>query len=311
MSDQMAHDPCRRWQRRCAQGTGGSLAQQEETANSRPAARAPMRSRRAILIASALALALAGCSVPNSMHVTQGISPRLIDTDVRFRTTYYFRTFDYCWATSVDGSKYRQVIPETDVLYRYVMTGKAPALTNKVQFEAAVVDAAQLDPFGANLGLYNTKANEGAAGVAANADPAPKVESTTQTVEVDSTTGAVKTTTTETGDTCLGSLPARRGFMIMGPEGMVPFDQTKRLVLAMSSSAEPLVATLQEYAGRVIAANSGGAGQLVALVNEGSRARAAQEALAGVDTGAGNGATVDSVAQAALDAFTPQSETDR
>ncbi len=86
------------------------------------------------------------------MHVTEGISPKHVDTNVRFRTTYYFRVFDYCWQANpdLDGKKYRQIIPETDTMYRYRMTGKASALGSRIKFESGTLDASAIDPFGSD-----------------------------------------------------------------------------------------------------------------------------------------------------------------
>jgi hypothetical protein len=47
-----------------------------------------------------------------------------------------------------------------------------------------------------------------------------------------------------------------RGFQILGPEGWREFDTKERLVLAMSSSAAPLVSTLKELSGRILNASA-------------------------------------------------------
>jgi hypothetical protein len=113
-------------------------------------------------LAAGLFLLCAACTVPEHMHVTEGAAPQHVDTDVRFRVNYYFRVFDYCWSAdsvlalqSTDkkstGAAYRQIIPETDTLYRYRMTGKSSALFNKVKFESGTLKKEQIDPFGTDV----------------------------------------------------------------------------------------------------------------------------------------------------------------
>ena len=43
------------------------------------------------------------------------------------------------------------VLPETDTLYRFRMTGKASSLFSKVLFESGTLQAAEIDPFGATI----------------------------------------------------------------------------------------------------------------------------------------------------------------
>ncbi|MFQ3667154.1 MAG: hypothetical protein SNJ79_14180, partial [Sphingomonadaceae bacterium] len=76
-----------------------------------------------------------------------------MDTDVRFRTIYYFRTFDLCWsndAATPNGS-YRRIVPGTDTVYRFRMTGKAPSGLSTLRFESGVLPAAAIDPFGTSV----------------------------------------------------------------------------------------------------------------------------------------------------------------
>ena len=89
-------------------------------------------------------LILTNCSVPNHMHLERGLSPEHSDMNVRFRSTYYFRTFDYCWngnARFGSTERYRDIVPQTDTIYRFRMTGKAKTLTNKVKFESGILPA--------------------------------------------------------------------------------------------------------------------------------------------------------------------------
>jgi hypothetical protein len=82
------------------------------------------------------------------MQVDTGLHPKNQDKDVRFRTTYYFRVFDYCAADSDGGIKTPFAI---DSLYRFRMTGKANSLTTRVNFESGTLTAGQIDPFGATV----------------------------------------------------------------------------------------------------------------------------------------------------------------
>ena len=107
---------------------------------------------------------LVGCTVPPHMQVRSGTDPDKQDDNVRFRTTYYFRVFDYCEgdrqrpdytnphvrsASSQAPTRNRRV--EIDSLYRFRMTGKANALSNKVHFESGTLKAWQIDPFGNSI----------------------------------------------------------------------------------------------------------------------------------------------------------------
>jgi hypothetical protein len=132
------------------------------TLRGRPRRRAGVLS----VVSGVAALALAGCNVPSSMHVTRGVEPRYEDDDVRFRTTYYFRVFDLCeeatpgastFGVPNDGTKVfadargRPLRMLKDSLYRFRMTGKSASLFNKVHFESGTLKAHQIDPFGANV----------------------------------------------------------------------------------------------------------------------------------------------------------------
>lgn len=91
---------------------------------------------------------VSGCAVPRHTHVTQGVDPRLSETDVRFPTSCYFRTFDYCGnrdaAASCGGSgpvmSYRNIVPSTDTVYRFRMTGKAPGQAREVEWSLIMAD---------------------------------------------------------------------------------------------------------------------------------------------------------------------------
>ncbi len=109
-------------------------------------------------------LTLGACDVPQSMHVTAGMEPRVEDDSVRFRTTYYFRVFDVCEtpqpttngtsANSALGGPQQQLAK--DSIYRFRMTGKASSLFSKVHFESGTLKSYQIDPFGADVAFDNT-----------------------------------------------------------------------------------------------------------------------------------------------------------
>lgn len=61
---------------------------------------------------------------------------------------------------------------------------------------------------------------------------------------------------------------SRRGFQILGPEGWRTFNQDERLLLAMSSSARPLISTMQEMSGRVLNSQPIEAEMLLPMVRE-------------------------------------------
>ena len=91
---------------------------------------------------------LAGCT-PSTMKVREGGDPRYVDDKVLFRTTYYFRAFDYC--EEVDGASTLRTKIQSDSLYRFRMTGKGYSLYNQVRFESGTLYAYQIDPFGASV----------------------------------------------------------------------------------------------------------------------------------------------------------------
>ncbi len=105
---------------------------------------------------------VAGCGVPSHMQVRLADDPDNVDKEVRFRTTYYFRVFDQC--EQLQSSQlnretggdpvFNPATKETgivnDWLYRFRMTGKSSA-ANLIHFESGTLQAAQIDPFGANV----------------------------------------------------------------------------------------------------------------------------------------------------------------
>jgi hypothetical protein len=62
-----------------------------------PWTRQMWKSRVLTAILLGVAILMGGCpTVPKHMRVDTGLHPKGQDRDVRFRTTYYFRVFDYC-----------------------------------------------------------------------------------------------------------------------------------------------------------------------------------------------------------------------
>lgn len=115
-------------------------------------------------------LLLSGCSslgdVSSNMRVDTGLEPWNIDSNVRFRATYYFRVLTGCRIDTMDaqdraqdGSPFAkrvkgEFVPLNDSLYRFRMTGQAAALFNRVHFESGVLRKEQIDPFGSSV-RYN------------------------------------------------------------------------------------------------------------------------------------------------------------
>src|SRR5262249_43505185 len=71
--------------------------------------------------------------------------PKYQDQYVRFRTTYYFRVYDYCR----DPNDNQHII--SDGLYRFRMTGKAHPLTTSVRFESGTLPKSVIEPFGSTI----------------------------------------------------------------------------------------------------------------------------------------------------------------
>lgn len=338
----------------------------------------------------AVVLMLGACFPrPDSMQVREGADPFHQDEDVTFRTTYYFRSFDYCenYHQQHETKDYRQVIPDSDTLYRFVMTGKASTLLNTIHFESGTLKSFEIDPFGANvafdqetgrfhfqsqqsleaeisrnqrIGGYkraidelkrllasdevkeNSKLKtrlenilaatvenytreitgvnvgevsgeniinvdvEGTAADTSATPPTPETLKIITTAEISEEDNFEKSSsgdwekkdkTKKNGDDkrlgpqldakgnldCpVNSAPARRGFQIMGPEGWRTFDQDERLIMAMSTSAAPLIGTLKELSGRVLNANSSDAALSQPILEERLKISHAHRTLDGV-----------------------------
>ena len=110
------------------------------------------RTSRVFVISIVATALLAGCARPPSATVREGADPFNVDKDVVFRTTYYFRVFDYCVARRLKKGQFdKVVVPLTDSLYRFRMTGKANSLLSNVKFESGTLMAWEIEPFGAKV----------------------------------------------------------------------------------------------------------------------------------------------------------------
>ena len=308
-----------------------------------------------------LCLLLAGCGVPPAYQLRSGLDPKNSDTDVRFRTTYYFRTFDYCQnkaryqrvldaGSGKDSNHYDNIIPGSDVLYRYRMTGQAHSLTTNVKFESGTLAKEQIDPFGTDviydgdlggfrvrsyqeaqaeathkkaMDDYNRLAVEyqrlaklkkdgvvdaagidplltklrgamerqldefaggggtPASGTVAAAPAAAPAAATKGTAAKVSSAGPADQGQTLTACELNGTV--RRGFQILGPEGWRTFNQDERLLLAMYTDGEPLIASLQEYSGRILNSRPNTAEAVLPLVRENLEIVETQRVLDHVD----------------------------
>jgi hypothetical protein len=139
----------------------------ERIGQAQPQARA-LASSSTMLMALGVVAALGGCGLPAHMELVKGVEPANEDTDVRFRTTYYFRVFDVCDKQGIGEAATQQASlfpPERpsgqlrvlkDSIYRFRMTGKASSLFSKVNFESGTLASYQIDPFGANVAFDQT-----------------------------------------------------------------------------------------------------------------------------------------------------------
>jgi len=70
---------------------------------------------------------------------------------------------------------------------------------------------------------------------------------------------------------CPADAPVQRGFQVLGPEGWRTFNQDERLLVAMSSSAAPIVSTLKDLSGRVLNARDNPEAELLPIAIEQKR----------------------------------------
>ena len=70
------------------------------------------------------------------------------------------------------------------------------------------------------------------------------------------------------GSICPQRTELRRGFQLMGPEGVATFNQDQRLIMAMTSSGKPLISALKELSGRMLAEHGSPGDVVLPLVRE-------------------------------------------
>lgn len=120
-----------------------------------------------IFINLCLLVVICACSRPDSMLVRKGQTPQQIDKDVVFRTTYYFRIFDYCVLSKRVKDRYpykrdfdtdgelkkdpRTYTVLNDAMYRFTMSGKASTLASTIHFESGTLKSYEIDPLGSNI----------------------------------------------------------------------------------------------------------------------------------------------------------------
>ena len=151
--------------------------------------------------------ALSACETPNAMSVRAGLDPKYVDDHVRFRARYYYTVIQHC---DQDGNALDKG-EKTITLYRYTLTGKAPSLFTEVKFEAGLMPTQIVEKFGSKLKDYPENNN---IQPPKHGNPKPK------------------------GKYCYDEV------FISGPEGTIHDDDTKTLVLSMTTSARPLIQSL-------------------------------------------------------------------
>ena len=250
------------------------------------------------------------------MRVRDGTDPRFQDDKVRFRTTYYFRVFDVCRGLNGNMAKGP---PQHDSLYRFRMTGKASSLFTQVRFESGILHKTEIDPFGASvifddkLGRHRFVSREETDAAARHNERYDEIQRRTDLLEdlkkrnghqedgpfsgliekvikgiekqianldaptVDAPSNQDDSDPPNSG--CPEGTERRRGFQIMGPEGVATFNQDQRLILAMSSSGKPLIGALKELSGRMLAEHGSGNDRLLPLVQESLAALRAERVL--------------------------------
>lgn len=254
---------------------------------------APLGALARVICAVTVSTLAAGCAdLPKSMRVGDGGAPKHVDDDVRFRTTYFFRVFDYCY----DVKAAQKSMPVADSLYRFVMTGKANPYSTSVKFESGTLTAAQIDPFGATVeadektGAIRYVSQREAQARAARKETTSSIDALIELrgrlrqlekddpKSIDGTviaaldaqikaaiTGGLGIGRIEYDETRLhqaGKLPDQdlcppgtqidRGFQIMGPQGVRTFNQDERLLMAMSTQATGVLDSLSQVSGRLL-----------------------------------------------------------
>lgn len=104
------------------------------------------------------AVFVGGCSTQQYEYATHNL-PDNINENVRFKNFYYFRVVDYCKPVSINAVHTNPSLNEVkekvlilnDNLYRFTLTGKANKYLSNAKFEAGIVKASVIDPFGSDV----------------------------------------------------------------------------------------------------------------------------------------------------------------
>lgn len=241
----------------------------------------------------AITACLSGCAVPGHMRVTEGVSPENVDKDVRYRATYYFRVIDSCHdpytgkSTQPEAdSLYRFVM--TGKANAYANRVRFESGTLKASQIDPFGATVELDKDSGRYRFVSEKEVQADATRKASAkeldewierrkklsalvEDADAVEKTTLLSAIRNIDGNISTLASaglnpdlssfavspdDTAVDCPAGSQARRGFQIMGPQGIKTYNQDERLLLAMTSDARPLMAALSESSGRFLKAEN-------------------------------------------------------
>ncbi|MBI1765339.1 MAG: hypothetical protein HYR56_28320 [Acidobacteria bacterium] len=104
------------------------------------------------------------------------------------------------------------------------------------------------------------------------------VQMTKATLDRGAVSALVDTATASSEDCPRGSTK-KRGFQVLGPEGVRTFNQDERLVMAMSSDAKPLISVLKDLSSRVLDQKANASDQLLPIATERLHISEAQRAL--------------------------------
>ena len=228
-----------------------------------------------------------GCGMPPEFQIRKGQNPEYQDDQVRFRTTYYFRVFDQCLPKDLSETA---VKPRIDSIFRFTLTGKANALFGKVHFESGTLRASQIDPYGTRLESAEEIqsgekccANQVAAAEKPTVNPPKAAQPNGSPAKPDEISNQSAALPGHQDKICDDSTASRQGFQLWGPQGWRNFDPDERLIMAMSASAEPLIAQLEETARLQASARSSGFEVDVLLSQQDNRNRAARLAFRSCD----------------------------
>ena len=103
------------------------------------------------------------------------------------------------------------------------------------------------------------------------------------------------------GSSCPEGTELRRGFQLMGPEGVATFNQDQRLIMAMTSSGKPLIGALKELSGRMLAEHGSPGDVVLPLVREDLATVRAERALDRLEDD--SGVSLKQMIEQIIDAF--------